>query len=108
MSGTTSAVAREMSADSITEASQAPAADGGVSRSRWRVTVHETQVLEAVFMNSPRPNKPTIQQLAAVLKVKPRQVQVWFQNRRCDALTTPCAWGTCSRGAWPGTQAAVA
>jgi hypothetical protein len=52
------------------------------SRSRWRVSVRETNVLEAVFASSPRPNKNTIHQLATMLGVKPRQVQVWFQNRR--------------------------
>lgn len=52
------------------------------ARSRWRVSMRETDVLEAVFASSPRPNKNTIQQLATLLTVKPRQVQVWFQNRR--------------------------
>ncbi|KAG8461252.1 hypothetical protein KFE25_002441 [Diacronema lutheri] len=56
--------------------------DAPNSRSRWRVSVHETNVLEAVFASSPRPNKNTIHQLATMLGVKPRQVQVWFQNRR--------------------------
>lgn len=56
--------------------------DAPNSRSRWRVSAHETNVLEAVFASSPRPNKNTIHQLATMLGVKPRQVQVWFQNRR--------------------------
>jgi hypothetical protein len=52
------------------------------ARSRWRVSVRETNVLEAVFAASPRPNKNQIHQLATMLGVKSRQVQVWFQNRR--------------------------
>jgi len=52
--------------------------DAPNSRSRWRVSVHETNVLEAVFASSPRPNKNTIHQLATMLSVKPRQVQVWL------------------------------
>ncbi|KAJ1626405.1 homeobox domain-containing protein [Pavlovales sp. CCMP2436] len=58
-------------------------ADGaGNSRSRWRVSARESSVLDVVFASSPRPNKSTLQQLATMLGVKPRQVQVWFQNRR--------------------------
>ncbi|KAJ1625288.1 hypothetical protein T492DRAFT_238397 [Pavlovales sp. CCMP2436] len=51
------------------------------SRSRWRVSVRETNVLEAVFASSPRPNKNTIHQLATMLGVKPRQVQVRVLRR---------------------------
>jgi len=58
------------------------AQDSQNARSRWRVSARETNVLEAVFSQSPRPNKNTIVQLATMLGVKPRQVQVWFQNRR--------------------------
>jgi len=51
-------------------------------RKRWRVSPDETRVLEMVFALTPRPNKAAIQQLSATLRVTPRQVQVWFQNRR--------------------------
>lgn len=64
--------------------------DAPNSRSRWRVSVHETNVLEAVFASSPRPNKNTIHQLATMLSVKPRQVQIWVTHH---------VWG-CNR-AWP-------
>lgn len=52
------------------------------SRSRWRVSTQEATMLESVFIQSPQPTKNTIHSVATMLNVKPRQVQVWFQNRR--------------------------
>lgn len=49
---------------------------------RWRVTAAETSFLEAVFERTRKPSRATIEHLAGSLAVRPRQVQVWFQNRR--------------------------
>jgi len=49
---------------------------------RWRVTAQETSFLEAVFLRTRKPSRATIDHLAKSLNVRPRQVQVWFQNRR--------------------------
>ncbi|KAJ1638314.1 hypothetical protein T492DRAFT_944953 [Pavlovales sp. CCMP2436] len=49
---------------------------------RWRVTSSETSFLEAVFLKTRKPSRATTEHLAHRLAVRPRQAQVWFQNRR--------------------------
>lgn len=49
---------------------------------RWRVTSAETSFLETVFLRTPKPSRATIEHTASTFGVQPRQVQVWFQNRR--------------------------
>mmetsp|Transcript_19967 Transcript_19967/g.46862 ORF Transcript_19967/g.46862 Transcript_19967/m.46862 type:complete len:250 (+) Transcript_19967:99-848(+) len=49
---------------------------------RWRVTGAETSFLEAVFLRTRKPSRTTTEHLAHNLAVRPRQVQVWYQNRR--------------------------
>ena len=70
--------------------------------SRWQVPAHALQTLEQVFAVERTPSGETRKQLAANLKVTPRQVTVWFQNKRqarkgcrktttssCDATAPP-------------------
>ncbi|KAG8462701.1 hypothetical protein KFE25_004677 [Diacronema lutheri] len=57
-------------------------AEGKCRNKRWRVTSAETSFLEAVFLRTRKPSRATIEHLATSLAVRPRQVQVWFQNRR--------------------------
>lgn len=57
-------------------------AEGKSRNKRWRVTSAETSFLEAVFLRTRKPSRATIEHLANSLAVRPRQVQVWFQNRR--------------------------
>ena len=49
---------------------------------RWKIPPTALQMLEQVFKVDKFPSVETRKNLAANLKVSPRQVQVWFQNRR--------------------------
>jgi len=49
---------------------------------RWVLKLEDGLLLERVFELERCPGRELRQQLAAYLGVKPRQVQVWFQNKR--------------------------
>ncbi|KAL1521352.1 hypothetical protein AB1Y20_021019 [Prymnesium parvum] len=49
---------------------------------RWNIPAHALQILEQVFQKDKFPTVETRKNLSADLKVTPRQVQVWFQNKR--------------------------
>ena len=49
---------------------------------RWKIPATALQMLEQVFTVDKFPSVETRKQLALNLKVTPRQVQVWFQNKR--------------------------
>ena len=53
---------------------------------RWKIPSAALQMLEQVFTIDKFPSVETRKQLAANLKVTPRQVQVWFQNKRQRAV----------------------
>ena len=53
--------------------------------SRRRLTADETRILNRVFERNPKPNGMLRDQLAVQLNMSPRNVQVWFQNRRAKA-----------------------
>lgn len=49
---------------------------------RWHIDVEALEVLEGIFRNERFPNVEMRKKLGADLRVSPRQIQVWFQNRR--------------------------
>ncbi|PIA15859.1 homeobox, partial [Coemansia reversa NRRL 1564] len=51
-------------------------------RKRARATSEQVSVLESVFAVNRSPASRLREDLAARLGMAPRQVQVWFQNRR--------------------------
>ncbi|KAH9060385.1 homeobox domain-containing protein [Lactarius deliciosus] len=51
-------------------------------KTRKRTTPAQLEILEGVFVTDKKPNAPRRKELAKKLKMSPREVQVWFQNRR--------------------------
>jgi len=51
-------------------------------RKRQRTTPEQLEVLEKVYETEKLPNSDLRKELAAKLKMTPRRVQVWFQNKR--------------------------
>lgn len=51
-------------------------------RKRQRTTPEQLEVLEKVYETEKLPNSDLRKDLAAKLKMTPRRVQVWFQNKR--------------------------
>ncbi|KAI0260807.1 hypothetical protein BC834DRAFT_1035135 [Gloeopeniophorella convolvens] len=51
-------------------------------KTRKRTTPAQLEILEGVFLTDKKPNAPKRKDLAKELKMSPREVQVWFQNRR--------------------------
>jgi len=49
---------------------------------RWHVVQSELRILESVFESDPTPSRELREKLALDMGVTPRQVQVWFRNRR--------------------------
>ena len=67
---------------------KSPVADDGGSKKRkgetgrWIITEHARNRLEEIFKDNRFPSLETRKNLAEQLSVTPRQVQVWFQNKR--------------------------
>ncbi|CAI9095974.1 OLC1v1032025C1 [Oldenlandia corymbosa var. corymbosa] len=57
-------------------------AAGGVPRKKLRLTKEQSRLLEESFRLNHTLNPRQKEVLAMQLKLKPRQVEVWFQNRR--------------------------
>jgi len=55
---------------------------GAYATPRWIVEPDDVVLLERMFELEQCPGREMREQLAACLKVKPRQIQVWFQNKR--------------------------
>ena len=55
---------------------------GKGNSSRWILDAFDRAALEHAFCLDPFPNASARQQLGLELNVSPRQIQVWFQNRR--------------------------
>ncbi|KAJ2508598.1 hypothetical protein H4217_008518, partial [Coemansia sp. RSA 1939] len=79
---TTTAATKE---DSPMQSSKASSKTG--NRKRARATSEQVTVLESVFMVNRSPASRVREDLAARLGMAPRQVQVWFQNRRAKEKT---------------------
>ncbi|KAK1390060.1 Homeobox-leucine zipper protein HOX3 [Heracleum sosnowskyi] len=56
--------------------------DGGPPRKKLRLTKQQSRLLEESFRQNHTLNPKQKETLAMELKLKPRQVEVWFQNRR--------------------------
>lgn len=56
---------------------------------RWNIPAHALQILEQVFQKDKFPTVETRKNLSTDLKVTPRQVQVWFQNKRQRSVKPP-------------------
>jgi hypothetical protein len=77
-----SAVATLLAASGTSpEGPSSPLRGSGVNK-RWRITPRALALLECVFARAPCPSTTTRDALAAQLGATPRQVQVWFQNKR--------------------------
>lgn len=55
---------------------------GGPPRKKLRLTKEQSRLLEESFRQNHTLNPKQKEALAAQLKLRPRQVEVWFQNRR--------------------------
>ena len=72
-----------------------PDAGGGGPRkrkgksTRWNIPTNALSTLEQVFGKDKFPSVETRKKIAADLKVTPRQVQVWFQNKRQRSTKPP-------------------
>ena len=55
---------------------------GGGASKRWRITPKALELLECVYAQEACPSTATRDVLALQLGATPRQVQVWFQNKR--------------------------
>ncbi|CAK9157564.1 unnamed protein product [Ilex paraguariensis] len=56
--------------------------NGGPSRKKLRLTKEQSRFLEKSFKQNHTLNPKEKEALAIQLRLKPRQVEVWFQNRR--------------------------
>lgn len=56
---------------------------------RWNIPSNALSMLEQVFAKDKFPSVETRKKIAADLKVTPRQVQVWFQNKRQRSTKPP-------------------
>ncbi|OAY78866.1 Homeobox-leucine zipper protein HAT22 [Ananas comosus] len=63
----------------------------GIARKKLRLTKEQSSLLEDSFREHSTLNPRLKQALARKLNLRPRQVEVWFQNRRarcCETLST--------------------
>ncbi|CAK9174918.1 unnamed protein product [Ilex paraguariensis] len=66
--------------ESMEEEDDSP--NGGPPRKKLRLTKEQSRLLEESFKQNLSLNPKQKEDLAMELKLKPRQVEVWFQNRR--------------------------
>lgn len=59
------------------------------TKHRRRTSRAQARILEASFEENPKPSAAKRQSLAEELSMKPRNVQIWFQNRRAKAKQQP-------------------
>ena len=75
--------------------------------SRWQIGNGSLSVLEQVYSLDPFPGLDARRELAKQLNVSPRQVQVWFQNKRQRERKISRAKGQLSTPGLPDTPAAL-
>jgi len=76
--------------------------------SRWQIGNGSLSVLEQVYSLDPFPGLDARRELAKQLNVSPRQVQVWFQNKRQRERKISRAKGQLSTPGLPDTPAQAA
>lgn len=76
--------------------------------SRWQIGSSALTVLEQVYAMEPFPGLDTRRELSRKLNVSPRQVQVWFQNKRQRERKLSRAKGMLSTPGLPDTPAVTA
>ncbi|KAL6041474.1 SH3 and multiple ankyrin repeat domains protein 1-like isoform X2 [Balamuthia mandrillaris] len=79
--GASSPASSSPSSSIISAVSKSKKGDGG-KRKRQRTTPEQLEVLEKEFSISPTPAREVRHRLSLELMMTPRQVQVWFQNKR--------------------------
>jgi hypothetical protein len=62
---------------------------GGGKRKRQMKSPEQLAILEKEFSISPLPNKETRNRISALIGLTPRQVQIWFQNKRSASPLPP-------------------
>lgn len=78
---------KRSSAKAAQKASLSPMGASSKSpKTRWRILPSGQKLLEAVYAQTPLPSSETRDALATQLGATPRQVQVWFQNKRQRSL----------------------
>merc|ERR1719238_1855781 len=87
---------------------EAPVEPDKSKMSRWQIGNGSLSVLEQVYTLDPFPGLDARRELAKQLNVSPRQVQVWFQNKRQRERKISRAKGFSSTPGLPDTPAAQA
>merc|ERR1719238_1105728 len=87
---------------------EAPVEPDKSKMSRWQIGNGSLSVLEQVYTLDPFPGLDARRELAKQLNVSPRQVQVWFQNKRQRERKISRAKGYFSTPGLPDTPAAQA
>merc|ERR1719487_1256664 len=82
--------------------------DKATKLSRWQIGNCALSVLEQVYSMDPFPGLDARRELAKQLNVSPRQVQVWFQNKRQRERKISRQKGLLSTPGLPDTPAAKA
>ena len=85
-----------------------PDGEGKQKLSRWQIGNGSLSVLEQVYQMDPFPGLDARRELAKQLSVSPRQVQVWFQNKRQRERKISRQKGLLSTPGLPDTPAAQA
>merc|ERR1719424_2315034 len=67
-------------------ARDAPKGGSRVGQKRWRIPPNGVELLECVYAQTPTPTGEVRDALVLQLSATPRQIQVWFQNKRQRAL----------------------
>lgn len=81
------AASKRASSKQIGRGSGSPAGGNCKSpKTRWRILPSGQKLLETVYAQTPLPTSETRDALAIQLGATPRQVQVWFQNKRQRSL----------------------
>ena len=96
----------QVSTDSLGSFTEAPGPPRKRKKyTRWNIPQEALSVLEEMYWKDKFPSVETRKALAEDLKVTPRQVQVWFQNKRQRAIKPDGSGGMMDEGDEPAPQA---